>query len=138
MKLIIDTNIIVSALRSNRGASYALLRAVRRRAIPFAVSVALVLEYEDALRRPGMVPGIPQEALTQFLNALIALAEHQHIYFIWRPFLKDPKDDMVLELAVAASATHIVTFNVRDFRGVEQFGLSLATPGEILLQLGEI
>ena len=85
-----------------------------------------------------MIPEIPQEALTLFLNALIALAEHQHIYFTWRPFLKDPKDDMVLELAVAASATHIVTFNVRDFRGVEQFGLSLATPGEILLQLGEI
>lgn len=138
MELIIDTNVLVSALRSRRGAAYRLLRTVRQREIPFAISVALVLEYEDALCRPDMIPDIPQPAVMRFLDALIALAEHQAVYFMWRPYLPDPKDDMVLEVAVAAAATHIVTYNGRDFRGVEQFGLRVVTPLELLRELGEL
>lgn len=138
MKLVIDTNIIVSALRSRRGTAYQLLRVIRRRSIPFVISVALVLEYEDALGRPGMIPSLPQHMVTRFLNAVVALAEHQHIFFTWRPWLPDPKDDMVLEVAVAASASHIVTFNLRDFRGAEKFALSVVTPVELLRQLGEL
>jgi len=76
VKLVIDTNVLVSALRSRRGAAYRLLRTVRRRGILFALSVALVLEYEDALGRPEMIPDLSQSAVMWFLDALIALAEH--------------------------------------------------------------
>jgi putative PIN family toxin of toxin-antitoxin system len=138
MKLVVDTNVLVSALRSRRGAAYRLLRTIRRRGIPLAISVALVLEYEDALSRPGMIPDIPQPALLRFIDALVALAEHQAVYFMWRPYLPDPKDDMVLEVAVAAAATHLVTYNGHDFRGAERFGLMVVTPIEMLRQLGEL
>ena len=138
MKLVIDTNVLVSALRSRRGAAYRLLRTVRRREIPFALSVALVLEYEDALGRPDIIPDLPQPAVIRFLDALIALAEHQAVYFMWRPYLPDPKDDLILEVAVAAAATHIVTYNGRDFRGVDPFGLMVVTPVELLRELGEL
>jgi putative PIN family toxin of toxin-antitoxin system len=136
--IVIDTNVLVSALRSRQGAAYRLLRTVRRREIPFALSVALVLEYEDALGRPDMIPDLPQPAVMRFLNALIVLAEHQTVYFTWRPYLPDPKDDLILEVAVAAGATHIVTYNGRDFRGADRFGLMVVTPVELLRQLGEL
>lgn len=138
MKLVIDTNVLVAALRSRRGAAYQMIRTVRRRTIPFVISVALVLEYEDALSRPAMIPHIPQPDVMRFLDALIALAEHQTVYFMWRPYLPDPKDDLILEVAVAAAATHIVTYNRRDFRGVDQFGLVVVTPVEVLTELGEL
>ena len=138
MKLVIDTNVLVSALRSRRGAAYRLLRTVRQREIPFAISVALVLEYEDALGRPDMIPALPQSAVMRFFDALIALAQHQSVHFMWRPYLPDPKDDLILEVAVAAGATHIVTYNGRDFRGADQFGLMIVTPAELLRQLGEL
>ena len=137
MKLVIDTNVLVAALRSRRGTSYQLLRTVRQSTIPFALSVALVLEYEDALGRPNMIPDIPQPAVMRFLDVLIALAEHQAVYFTWRPHLPDLKDDLILEVAVAASAIHIVTYNGRDFQGADRFGLMVVTPIELLRQLGE-
>jgi len=138
MKLVIDTNVLVSALRSGRGAAYRLLRTIRRDEIPFAISVALVLEYEDVFSRPGMIPGLPPSAVIRFLDAFIAIAEHQAVYFMWRPYLPDPKDDLILEVAVAAGASHIVTYNGRDFRGAERFGLRVVTPVELLRQRGEL
>ena len=60
------------------------------------------------------------------------------VYFTWRPYLPDPKDDLILEVAVAAGATHIVTYNGRDFRGADRFGLMVVTPIELLRQLGEL
>ena len=138
MKLVLDTNVLVAGLRSRRGAAYQLLRTVRQREVSIALSVGLVLEYEDVLGRPGMIPHLPQSVVMRFLDALIALADHQMVYFTWRPYLPDPKDDLILEVAVAASATHIVTYNGRDFQGAERFGLMVVTPVDILRQLGEL
>ncbi|MEP6836253.1 MAG: PIN domain-containing protein [Gemmatimonas sp.] len=67
---------------------------------------------------------------------LCSVAHHRQIYFLWRPFLRDPNDDMVLEVAVEAQCTYIVTFNLRDFVGIEQFGLQAITPGQFLALLG--
>ena len=67
-----------------------------------------------------------------------AIGHRKRIYYLWRPFLRDPKDDHVLELGVAANCEGIVTFNVRDFAGVDQFGLWIMTPREFLARIGEI
>ena len=73
-----------------------------------------------------------------YIDYLCASAVRQKIYFLWRPFLKDPKDDMVLELAVASGSRYIITFNKNDFKGVDKFGILAVTPKEFLHIKGEI
>ena len=97
------------------------------------LSVPLVLEYESALRRQL---GRDDPRIDPVLDYLCSVGEPIEIYFLWRPFLRDPDDEMVLEVAVGAQASGIVTHNVRDFEGVEeQFGIRIVTPGEFVLEL---
>jgi putative PIN family toxin of toxin-antitoxin system len=127
----VDTNVFVAALRSRRGSSSKLLRRIYLREIPVFLSVATLLEYEEVLTRPKMVP-IPIPAIRSFLNALCGFAEHQEIFYRWRPTLNDPKDEMFLELAVACRATHIVTHNTKDFLDAAKFGIKVVTPTTLL------
>lgn len=78
---------------------------------------------------------VPPEALHKILGFLCSTAHRQKIYYLWRPNLPDPKDDLVLELAVAAQAKHIVTYNLRDFQGAERFGIQIVKPEDFLAQL---
>ena len=137
MRVVIDTNVLVAALRSRRGASFRLLQELQKGRFGFALSVPLLFEYEDVLKRPAMVP-LPLAAIEQFVRYLAANGQTQDIFLLWRPFLRDAKDDMVLEVAIAAQCAAIVTFNAKDFTGVEQFGLEVWTPHQCLKQLGVI
>jgi len=102
------------------------------------LSVPLVLEYEDVAKRPGLVPALSIQDIDDILDYLCSVAHRHAIFFLWRPFLKDPKDDMVLELAVEARCEYIVTFNRRDFAGSGQFGIAVLTPQEFLRKIGAI
>lgn len=132
MYAVLDTSVVVAGLRSHRGASFQILRAVRAGDIRIAVSVALVLEYESVILRPGLVPGFTADELRRILDGLCLLADHQQVFFAWRPFLPDPDDDLVLELAVAASAKFVITHNTSDFRGSESMGVRAITPATTL------
>ena len=86
-----------------------------------------------ALKR---TPGLRSTDAEGMVDFLCEVGEKREIYFLWRPFLRDPKDEMVLEVAVEAEADAIVTHNVRDFKGVEErFGIRIVTPGTFLLEL---
>jgi len=136
-QIVLDTNVLVAALRSQRGASYQLLRRVGRSQFELNLSVPLVLEYEDAAKRLlGQIP-LRSTQIDDLLDYLCAVAQHRQVYYLWRPLLRDAQDDMVLEVAVAAGADCIVTFNRADFQGAEQFGLRVVTPQEFLQELGE-
>lgn len=137
-KIVLDTNVIVASLRSRQGASYRLITLLGKAHFLPVVSIALVLEYEDVLKRPETLPHLTHHEIETFLNYICSVSQHQHIHFLWRPFLKDPKDDMLLELAIAAQSACIVTFNKRDFHGAEQFGVDIQTPYEFLRKLGNI
>lgn len=133
-RVVLDTNVVVAALLSSRGASHRLLRMVSEEG-PFRVclSVPLVLEYESVLRRKL---GKDHASIDPVLDYLCKVGDHQEIFFLWRPHLQDPGDEMVLEVAVGSQASVIVTHNTRDFRDVEDvFGIRVLTPGEYLLQL---
>ena len=104
MFAILDTSVLVSGLRSKRGASFQIIQAIRAGHLNISVSVALVLEYESVLLRPGLVPSFATDEIHRILDAICLMAKHHKVFFAWRPFLKDPNDDLVLELAVAASA----------------------------------
>ena len=134
MRVAIDTNVLVAALRSKRGAAYQVLKQMRERRFEFVLSVPLFLEYEDVLKRPGLVP-LPMATIDKLLKLLARNGTPREIFFLWRPFLKDAKDDMVLEVALAGSCSAIVTYNIKDFVGVEQLNIEVLTPQEFLIRL---
>ena len=125
---ILDTSVLVSGLRSKRGASFQIIQAIRAGHLHISVYVALVLEYECVLLRPGLIPSFTKNEIHRILDAVCLMAQHQKVFFAWRPFLKDPNDDLILELAVAASAPYIITHNISDFAGSDTVGVRAITP----------
>ena len=138
MLVVLDTSVLVAGARSRNGASFQLLSRIGTGAFDIAVSVPLVLEYEDALKRDPPATGLSDEDVQDIIDYMCSVAVRQEIFYLWRPALRDPGDDLVLELAVAASCEAIVTHNVRDFAGIGRFGLELFTPGEFLQRLGDL
>ena len=137
-QIVIDTNVLVTAQRSKRGASAKLVSLVGSGQFDIHVSVPLVLEYEAVLLRYRAELGLTQEDVADIVDALCALAKHQKIYFLWRPYLRDRNDEMVLELAVAARCEYIITYNLRDFRGAEKFGIRVIDARRFLQEIGEL
>ena len=131
--IVLDTNVLIAAVRSKEGASFRILHEfVSEPRFRIAISVPLVMEYEMALKR---VPGLRTIDVEKLVDYLCDVGDKREIYFLWRPLLRDPKDEMVLEVAVEARAEAIVTHNVRDFNGVEErFGIRILTPGAFLLE----
>ncbi len=138
LRIFLDTNVLVSALRSRNGASFRLLSIIDSGKFELAISVPLVLEYEAAAKKQSRETGLSSSDIDAILNYICSIAKHYKIYYLWRPFLRDPKDDMVLELAVASNAKHIVTYNTADFKGIEKFGLHVIKPLDFLKKIGEI
>ena len=135
-QIVLDTNVLVSGLRSRRGAAFKLLEWVGTGRFDTPISVPLVLEYEEALSRQVAAGRVSQSAMDAVIDFHCQVATPHPIFFLWRPFLRDPKDDMVLELAVKAECEVVVTFNVRDFAGVDRFGIRVLRPGEFLEEIG--
>jgi len=136
--IVIDTNVVIAALRSKRGASYKLLSLVGTQKFEIHDSVPLILEYEDVIQRYRTELGLSQDEVSDLIDALCSLAHHHEIYFLWRPSLSDPNDEMILELAVSAQCKYIVTHNINDFKGIEKFGIEAITPGAFLTILDEV
>jgi putative PIN family toxin of toxin-antitoxin system len=137
-RIVVDTNVLVAALKSRRGASFRLVTLIGRGRFEICVSVPLVLEYESAAKRVSRSVGLRHSDVDDILNYLCSVAERRRIHFLWRPFLQDPNDDMLLELAVESESDYIVTFNVRDFAGIKQFGVAPIRPGDFLKKIGEL
>ena len=137
-QIIIDTNVLVAALRSNQGASFKLLSLLRSGKFKIHLSVALVCEYEDVLKREGIGINLSREEIDRLLDILCLLGEKHQIWYLLRPLLNDAKDEFVAELAVNAQVDAIVTDNVKDFQNVRRFGVEVLTLGEFLRLIGEI
>jgi predicted nucleic acid-binding protein len=108
----------------------------RNAAFQIHLSVPLVLEYEEVAKRHARSLGLSYRDIDDILDYLCSVASLHDIFYLWRPFLADPEDDMILELAVEAGSSRIVTFNQRDFRGIEQFGVRAVRPQEFLNEIG--
>lgn len=130
--IVLDTNVLVSALRSSRGASFRLLSLVAHDQFIVHVSTPLVVEYEAVLKR-GLIT-LSSEEIDDVIDFLCSKAVLNKIFYLWRPVLKDPDDDFVLELAVKSNAT-IVTWNITDFKHAARFGIPVTTPRDFLASL---
>lgn len=135
-RLTINTNILVAAMRNAAGPSFALMQLVRRSMVRLCCSPALFLEFEDVLKRPEQLqsPGLLATDIDAILNELAGLIEPVTTHYQWRPQLRDPADEMVLEAAVNASANAIVTYNLRDFKPAQRFGILVLNPEQIFQQ----
>jgi putative PIN family toxin of toxin-antitoxin system len=134
-RVVLDTSIIVSALRTRHVAANAVLRLVAKRRLVALATPPLFLEYEDVLKRPEqqLVHGLAADAVDRFLAELAALLEPVEIHFRWRPQARDPSDEMVLEAAINGRTDALITYNVADFRSAgERFGIPIVRPGYIL------
>ena len=138
MKIVIDTNVLLTALNSNQGASYKLVSMIPSKKFSIAISVPLIIEYEAVLRRGKLPPNITDKDITDFIDFICQVGEEQDIFFLWRPFLPDPFDDLILEVAVAGDCDAIITYNKKHFIKVKKFGLRVLTPKELLTEMGVI
>ena len=121
VRVVFDTNVLVAAVRSRQGASFRLISSIPAPEFQPCLSVGLYAEWQEVLtREENLPPGRTQE-----------------IHFLWRPFLPDANDDMVLELAFAADCRYIITHNVKDFHGSEQLGVLAISPREFLNVIGK-
>jgi putative PIN family toxin of toxin-antitoxin system len=137
VRVVLDSNVLVAALRSRRGASFRVVELLRKGRFQIAVSVPLVFEYEAVLVRHAAELGLSRKEAAGLVDYFCQVAHRQNIHFLWRPALNDPRDEFILELAVAAECQAIVTHNARDFGGARPFRVKVLTPGELLAWIEE-
>ena len=137
-RIVLDTSVVATALRSASGAGNAVLRLVAHQKLIPLVTPALFLEYEDVLKRPEqrLVTGLSLDEIDQFLAALASACEPVETHFQWRPQLRDAADEMVFETAINGRADALVTYNIKDFMSAaSRFGLRVLLPGVLLKEL---
>ena len=135
VRLVLDTDTVVAAMRSPAGASAAIIRAVQKNQVTLLLSVPLAMEYEAVCRRSEhrIEAGLSERQVEIFLDAIVALTEPVKTHFLWRPQLHDPNDEMVLEAAVNGRADALVTFNLRDYgTAALQFGIEVLLPRDVI------
>ena len=132
VRVVLDTCILLSALRSSAGASFRIIRSLPDRTFQLLVSTPVFFEYEEVLLRPGQLQHLNSMEINDFLDFLASDCEPVRINFLWRPTLSDPDDDLILELAVSGQADVLVTYNLKDFTGSERFGIRILSPAQFI------
>jgi putative PIN family toxin of toxin-antitoxin system len=135
LQVVIDTNVLVAAIRSRQGASFHLLKTLEDGIWQPNISTALILEYEEVLRRESAQIGLPFDVAERIIDRFCAVGRQNQIYFRWRTHLPDLDDDFLLELAIRCNATFLITYNLHDLAPAAEFGIHVVTPGEFLRRI---
>jgi putative PIN family toxin of toxin-antitoxin system len=130
--IVVDTNVVIAAQRSRRGASNELLQRLHDPRITLPVSNTLLFECDEILHREQAGIGLTEQQIADLLDGFCRIGVKHYLSFLWRPATRDPDDDFLLDLAVTARATHVVTHNVRDLEAARPFGINVVTPGQFL------
>lgn len=135
-RIVIDTNVFLSALLSSRGASYLLMDIIDQKKFISFISAPLVLEYEAVAKEHQLETKLTLQEIDDVVDYICKIAVHQKVNFSYRPFVRDPNDDMVVELAINGGCDTIVTFNTRNFIQAKAIGIRVLTPKEFLKEIG--
>lgn len=138
LQIVVDTNVLVSAFRSKRGAARLFLNKLDDPRWQVNVSTTLLLEYEDVLKRPEMTEHISFANVEPFIESVCSISKCHEIFYLWRSVAIDPNDAFILELAIRINADFIVTFNSKHFSNAADFGVKLTTPRDFLKFVGDI
>jgi putative PIN family toxin of toxin-antitoxin system len=138
LQLVIDTNVLIAGLRSRRGAAFRLLSILNDARWQINLSVALVLEYEEVLKRESAALQLSYEDVDIVINALVNISNRRPIPYSWRPMSHDADDDFLIELALNIRADHIITYDLRHLRVLKELGFSVITPREFLELVDEL
>jgi putative PIN family toxin of toxin-antitoxin system len=134
-KVVLDTSVVVAGLRTRSGAGNAVLRLIANRRLVALATPPLFLEYEDVLKRPEhrLAHGLAPDAIDEFLAELASLVEPVEVHFLWRPLIRDPSDEMVLEAAINGQADALITYNVTNFAlAGERFAIPVLHTADLL------
>jgi putative PIN family toxin of toxin-antitoxin system len=132
LQIVMDTSVLIAGLRSKSGVSNAFLRLLNDPRVKFHISNALLFEYAEIMQREQAALGLTDQDIDDVLDGFCTLAETHYRVFPWRPISSDPDDDFVLELALSARVDCLVTYNFRDLQFVEQYGIKVMTPRQVL------
>jgi putative PIN family toxin of toxin-antitoxin system len=132
LQIVVDTSVVIAAMRSKKGVSSAFLRLLNDSRVKFHISNALLLEYEEVLRREQAALDLTDQDIDDLLDGFCALGEKHYRLFTWRPVSIDPDDDFVLDLALSARVDYLVAYNLRDLQFVKQYGIVVVTPWQVL------
>ncbi|OJX31320.1 MAG: hypothetical protein BGO74_00160 [Burkholderiales bacterium 68-12] len=136
MRIVLDIPVLVAASRSRNGASFQIVAMLPSTQFEIVLTIAVYTEWRAVLTRPEhLPPGATAGMALGFVRYLASVVRWQDVPFLWRPFLRDPDDDMVLECAVASDCEFIVTHNARDFRRIEELNVRAVTPADFLNRL---
>lgn len=131
-RIVVDTNVLIASLRSQRGASYQLLTMLNDNRWQLNVSTILMFEYEEVLKRERIKLGLQLEDIDDLIDGICMIANKRNIFYLWRPVASDPDDDFLIDLAVESQADFIISYNQRDLQEVKRFGVAALTPKEFL------
>ena len=137
-RVILDTNVILAAMRSQNGASYRLLQTIGHPQWQSIITPAVMYEYEDVARRPNAAPGLTPQNITNILDLIYRESHRQLVWFSWQPLSPDPGDDAILEAAIAGHCDYVVSFNKRHLQVAREFGIEVLKPADLLKLIGEI
>lgn len=137
-QIVLDTNVLLAGLRSRRGASYKLLTMLNDSRLELNISITLVFEYEEILKREKDQLGLSDEDIDNVIDGLCTIANKRSIFYLWRPVARDPDDDFLIDLALESQADFIITYNQKDLQAAERFGIRVLTPKEFLQIVGEM
>jgi putative PIN family toxin of toxin-antitoxin system len=132
LQIVVDTSVVIAAMRSKGGVSNAFLRLLNDPRVKFHISNALLLEYEEVLRREQNALDLTDQDIDDLLDGFCAMSEKHYRLFTWRPVSGDPDDDFVVDLALSARVDYLVTYNPRDLQFVEKYGIKILTPRQVL------
>jgi putative PIN family toxin of toxin-antitoxin system len=137
-QIVVDTNVLIAGLRSKQGASYKFLTLLNDERWQLNLSIALIFEYEEVLKRNMALLNLTLDSIDTLLNGICSIANHREIFYLWRPLAKDPNDDFLIDLAIKSQASFLITYNQRDLQQATQFGIQVVTPKAFLQHVGEL